>query len=84
MPDSLAALTVETAARKPTILASLGSPYLLNQIPGYEGAYMIAWSDFTATELAVARALVGEASISGRLPITLSSEYPRGFGLTVP
>lgn len=84
MPDSLAALTLETAAQKPTVLASLGSPYLLHQIPGYAGTYLIAWSDFVATELAVARAIAGHAPIAGLLPITLSPEYPRGFGITVP
>jgi len=64
-------------------LASLGSPYLLNQVKNFRGAYLLAWSDFPATERAVARALVGEIPITGRLPITLSDEYPLGYGVNV-
>ncbi len=67
-----------------TVVVSFGSPYLLGQLPGYGGSYFIAWSDVPATERAVARALAGGASIVGRLPITLSPDYPRGFGITVP
>jgi len=81
LPDSLAALISMTERAKPSILASLGSPYLLNQIPGYTGAYLLAWSDFTATEHAVARALAGGAPITGHLPISLSERYPRGYGI---
>ncbi len=80
LPDSLAALVLETSANKPTVLASLGSPYLMNQLPGYEGAYLIAWSAVTATERAVADALTGRIEITGRLPIRLGPEYPRGHG----
>ncbi len=81
LPDSLAALIAATERSQPSILVSLGSPYLLNQIPGYQGAYLLAWSDFAATERAVARALAGGKPITGRLPITLSEVYPRGFGI---
>jgi len=65
------------------VLASLGNPYLLQQVPGFAGAYLIAWSDFEATEHAVAQALAGGAAISGTLPITLSDKYPRGFGIAL-
>ncbi len=84
MPDSLARLVLATAAQKPTVVASLGSPYLLNQLPGFSGTYLLAWSDVPATERAVARALAGGAAITGRLPITLGPETPRGFSLEVP
>jgi hypothetical protein len=84
LPDSLASLILETDHAKPTALVSLGSPYLLNQVVGFTGGYLIAWSDFPATELAVSRALAGGAPISGQLPITLSEQYPLGFGLSLP
>jgi beta-N-acetylhexosaminidase len=83
LPDSLAALILETDPQRPAILTSLGSPYLLNQVKGFRGGYLLAWSDFPATERAVARALVGEIPITGRLPITLSDEYPLGYGVNV-
>ncbi|MFQ5702461.1 MAG: glycoside hydrolase family 3 N-terminal domain-containing protein [Gemmatimonadales bacterium] len=81
MPDSLATLILTTDKRKPALLLSLGSPYLLNQIPDFSGPYLIAWSDFPATERASGRAIAGGAPISGHLPITLSDDYPRGFGI---
>lgn len=83
LPDSLAALISATAGRKPTLLASLGSPYLLSQLPAFAGGYLIAWSDVGATERAVARAIAGGAPITGRLPITIGPQWPRGHGVRV-
>jgi beta-glucosidase-like glycosyl hydrolase len=84
LPDSLARLIGQTAARQPTVLVSLGSPYLLNQIPDFAGAFLIAWSDVPATERAVARALTGGAPITGRLPVSLPQGFPRGTGISLP
>jgi beta-N-acetylhexosaminidase len=84
LPDSLASLIVETQQKRPTMLVSLGSPYLLNQLEDFSGGYLLAWADFEATERATAQALAGNAAITGRLPITLSEEYPRGFGIVLP
>jgi beta-N-acetylhexosaminidase len=81
LPDSLSSLITETQHRRPTMLVSLGSPYLLNQLTDFSGGYLLAWADFKATERATARALAGRAPITGRLPITLSGDYPLGFGI---
>ena len=81
MPDSLARLVLATEKQKPTLLASFGSPYLLAQLPGYSGAFLLAWSDAPSTEKAVGRAATGRAAVTGKLPITLSPAYPRGFGI---
>jgi beta-N-acetylhexosaminidase len=83
-PDSLASLIQETQHKRPTMLVSLGSPYLLSQLTDFSAGYLLAWADFDATERAAALALAGEAPIEGRLPITLSDEYPRGFGILLP
>jgi beta-glucosidase-like glycosyl hydrolase len=84
LPDSLARLIQATAAQRPTVLVSFGSPYLLNQIPDFRGAYLLAWSDGGATEKAVARALTGEAPITGKLPVAVSPQLTRGYGISVP
>ncbi len=84
LPDSLATLIAATAVAKPTVLVSFGSPYLLNQIPGFGGSYLLAWSDVPATERAVAKALTGAASITGKSPVALSPQFPRGVGILVP
>ncbi len=83
LPEALAGLILSTDRRRPTMLASLGSPYLMAQIPGFAGGYLLAWSDVPATELAVARALASRAPITGRLPITLSSSFPHGHGIRI-
>jgi hypothetical protein len=79
MPDSLAGLVREAARTRPTILVSLGSPYLIAQAPEV-AAYLVAWSATPAAEWAAARALSG-AAIGGRLPIRIPPRYPLGFGL---
>jgi len=84
LPDSLVSLIQETQHKRKTMLVSLGSPYLLNQLTDYSAGYLLAWADFEATERATARALAGKAPIGGRLPITLSEVYPRGFGISLP
>lgn len=84
LPDSLARLIQATALQKPTVLVSFGSPYLLNQVPDFRGAFLLAWSDAPATERAVARALAGEAPIQGRSPVMLSPALPRGTGIPIP
>ncbi|TLY56719.1 MAG: beta-N-acetylglucosaminidase, partial [Gemmatimonadetes bacterium] len=43
LPDSLAQLVTATDNARRTVLVSLGSPYLLNQVPGIK-SYLIAWS----------------------------------------
>lgn len=84
LPDSLARLIQTTAKEKATMLVSFGSPYLLNQLPEFQGGYLLAWSAAQAAERAVARALTGEAPIQGRSPVQLSPTMPRGTGISVP
>ncbi|HTK42881.1 MAG TPA: glycoside hydrolase family 3 N-terminal domain-containing protein, partial [Gemmatimonadales bacterium] len=67
MPDALAALIDESAATRPTVLVSLGSPYLISQTTRVR-SYLLGWAANPISETAVARALSG-APISGRLPI---------------
>ncbi|HYK83331.1 MAG TPA: glycoside hydrolase family 3 protein, partial [Gemmatimonadales bacterium] len=55
LPDSLAELIRATDATRPSVLVSLGSPYLLAQVPTVK-AYLIAWSGVRAAERAVALA----------------------------
>jgi hypothetical protein len=73
-----------TARDHPTMLVSFGSPYLLNQLPGFAGGFLLAWGDSPTAEGAVARALAGGAPISGVLPITLDASHPRGGGIRIP
>ncbi len=83
LPDSLAALISATDSVKPTVLASFGSPYLLNQTPTVH-SYLIAWSGVRVSERAVARALLGLSPIRGHLPIRLPPAYGLGWGIAIP
>jgi len=83
LPDSLARLIAATDSAKPTVLVSLGSPYLLNQAPTVK-SYLVAWSGVRAAERAVSRALLGWAPIGGKLPIRIPPGYPIGHGIVVP
>jgi hypothetical protein len=82
MPDSLAALIEATTRERPTVLVSLGSPYLLNQTPSV-GSYLLGWISTAPGEEAIAAALSG-AAITGKLPIDLPPWYPIGAGLERP
>jgi len=82
LPDSLAQLVTATDGSRPTVLVSLGSPYLLNQTPSVH-CYLIAWSGVRAAERAVALALLGKTPITGHLPIRIPPEYPIGFGVMI-
>jgi beta-N-acetylhexosaminidase len=83
LPDSLAQLVTATDNAHPTVLVSLGSPYLTNQVPGTK-SYLIAWSGVRASERAVALALLGRVPITGHLPIRVPPDYPVGWGVSVP
>jgi beta-N-acetylhexosaminidase len=80
VPDSLTNLITLTARARPTVLVSLGNPYLISAIPE-AGSYLIGWRSNSVTEQAVGRALAGAAAITGRLPISIPPNFPRGWGL---
>jgi len=81
VPDTGArALSAAIAAKKPIVGISFGNPYLLQGFPGLR-TYIVAYGDMPSLQQAVARALMGEIDVVGRLPITLPGLYPRGTGI---
>jgi beta-N-acetylhexosaminidase len=80
LPERLSSLIGTTARARPTILVSLGNPYLISRLPEV-GSYLIGWRSNPVTEEAVARALAGAAPITGRLPISIPPLYARGWGV---
>lgn len=69
-------------AKAPVVGISFGNPYLLQSFPGLR-TYMVAYGDMPSLQQAVARALMGEIDITGRLPISLPGLYPRGTGIQI-
>lgn len=76
------ALSALIDAKAPVIGISFGNPYLLQSFPGLR-TYVVAYGDMPSLQNAVARALMGEIDIVGRLPISLPGLYPRGTGIQV-
>jgi beta-N-acetylhexosaminidase len=81
LPAPVAALVEQLALGGADLIAvSLGSPYVIEQIP-HAPAFLAAWSDNDTVEFALARALLGLAPITGRLPVSLPPAFPAGSGL---
>lgn len=83
LPDALAALADSVSRLRPTVLISLGSPYIVQQVPSV-GSYLLAWTPNVMMEAAVARALAGKAPITGMLPISIPPAFVLGTGLERP
>ena len=80
IPGPVATLVEQLSGGAPLIAVSLGSPYVLGQVPDAP-AFLAAWTDNDTIERAVARALLGMAPITGRLPVSLPPAFPAGSGL---
>src|SRR4051794_9421979 len=80
LPDLMRVLIGSTSESRPTILVSMGSPYLISDLPEV-GSYLIGWRSNAVTEQAVGRALAGVNPIVGHLPISIPPESPRGWGV---
>ncbi|MBX6363205.1 MAG: hypothetical protein IRZ00_04995 [Gemmatimonadetes bacterium] len=78
----VAAFARALIARRPTVVTSFGSPYLLSAFPD-AGTYVLAWGAEDVLQRAAARGLTGQAPITGRLPIPIPPYLPLGAGVTV-
>jgi beta-N-acetylhexosaminidase len=80
LPDAYAALADSVARTRNIVLLSLGSPYILQQVPS-AGSYLIGWTPNSVMEATVAKALAGVAPITGKLPISIPPLFPLGTGM---
>jgi len=71
------------AGPAPVALISLGNPYLLRDFPGV-AAYAATFSTTTTSELAAAKAILGEMPIGGTMPVSIPGLAKTGDGLMVP
>lgn len=67
----------------PVALIALGNPYLLRDFPNVS-SYLATFSTSATSELAAARAVMGEIPISGRMPVSIPGVANVGAGLDVP
>lgn len=68
------------ALRKPTVVLTLGTPYLAERFAWADGL-LCAYADAEPSVEAAAEALAGESPVRGRLPVTVSSRFPFGAGV---
>ena len=73
---------LDRRGRHPIVVA-MGNPYFLQQVPEV-GAYLVGWGGFPVSQRAAARALLGVAPITGRLPISIPPVAAVGDGLMRP
>ncbi len=74
----LARVTERTST--PFVTCFFGNPYSASFVPELP-AMLLTYDFYDPPERAAVRALAGEAAIGGRLPVTLSPQWPVGFGL---
>ncbi|CAN5875788.1 hypothetical protein BH23GEM7_BH23GEM7_32480 [soil metagenome] len=72
-----------STAGKPVVAISFGNPYLLSSFPGVP-TYLLAWGGAEVSQHAAARALLGDISMTGKLPISLPPHHAGGEGIERP
>jgi beta-N-acetylhexosaminidase len=83
-PAAFTALINDLMAKgRGPVLVTFGNPYLLQQLPRV-GTYVVAWAGSPVLQSAAAHALMGDAPISGHLPISIPPYISRGTGIGVP
>jgi beta-glucosidase-like glycosyl hydrolase/CubicO group peptidase (beta-lactamase class C family) len=68
---------------KPVVVASFGSPYLIERFPDAP-TWVAEFSTNDVSQRAVARAIFGQTSIGGIIPVSVPGTVNRGDGLRVP
>src|SRR5258708_32952281 len=85
MPDETGTLLqqmLERAAAK-TVVIAMGNPYLAADFPSVEN-YMCTFSNATASEIGAVKALFGEITVHGHLPVTIPNIAKRGARIQQP
>jgi len=68
--------------RAETAVCVFGSPYVLEYLP-MQQAMLVAYEEEPEAEQAAAAALFGGIPLSGRLPVSASSRFPEGRGISI-
>ena len=74
------ALETLISSGKPVALIALGNPYVLRNFPNVT-AYLATYSNVAPSEIAAARATLGEIAIGGHLPVTIPGQAAYGEGI---
>ena len=80
MPAHIAAWIDTLSTRERVVVVSLGNPYLIRQFPRV-GSYLVTYGVADVLERAGAAAVLGRASITGTVPVSLPGFFARGDGI---
>lgn len=84
LPDDEAALLNKLlGAGKPSIVACLGSPYLVSRFPNAK-TWIAGFGTQDVVQRAIARAIFGQNAVSGKIPVSVPGVAKLGDGLRVP
>jgi beta-N-acetylhexosaminidase len=71
------------AIDKPVIVVCFGSPYVIKHFPEAK-TWLGIFSNADVAQRAAARAIFGQAGISGRIPVNIPGAVPLGAGVILP
>jgi beta-N-acetylhexosaminidase len=80
IPAHVAAWIDTLSTRERVVVVSLGNPYLLRQFPSV-GTYLVTYGVADVLERAAASAVLGQAPITGTVPVSLPGFFVRGDGI---
>jgi beta-N-acetylhexosaminidase len=69
------------ALKKPTGIVAFGSPYLIRQFPDAP-VYAVSYAIEEVAQYAAARAMFGESSFTGKLPVGIPGLFEVGAGMS--
>jgi beta-N-acetylhexosaminidase len=76
VPPQVASWIDSVAVRRPVIVVAFGNPYLIRQFPNVD-AYIATFGVSDDLERAAVRALLGQGTLTGRLPVSLPGFFSR-------
>ena len=71
------------AAAGKTVVAAMGSPYVVSQFPEIQ-TYLCTFSNMHVSEISAVKAMFGEIPMTGHMPVTIPNIAVRGAGLNSP
>jgi beta-N-acetylhexosaminidase len=70
------------ATKKPVVFLAMGNPYLLRNFPEV-AAYLATYSTVPPSEISAVKALFGEMTINGKLPVSIPGFAKVGDGIVI-
>jgi beta-N-acetylhexosaminidase len=80
VPAAVASWVDQLAKRRPVVVVAFGNPYLIRQFPNVQ-SYLVTYGVSDDLERAAAAAILGDAPISGHVPVSLPGFFKVGDGI---